>query len=1314
MQRLSIVLACLLSALCARAEILIDDFEDVSDWSGLDADSSLAVEGASSGRWDDHPDQTGVSKTFATPLNAGAEDTLIVWIHSGVANGAQIELIFDSENAGSDGWDYYRHQINVDWTGWRHFWIPLADFVVSRQPVGWHELNSVQLSASGWSHEALEDTILHLDDMRFTSALVDDVQVEYGYSAGDYLYTYRVALSEKAGGQLSAELTVDLPPDSDWQASVEPLQLDLGPGQVAEALVSLLLPAANILPDRWLATDTASFAVRVDGRERDNLLLPATVPLPERATPRLLLDAGDFTRIQAWAASYPWAEAVVAGILSRADNWPGAHNDKYGLASWELPPEGGQWTLWYVCPEHGVSLGYDGPGRNICPIDGHNFTGWPYDQVIFAWRHGDSARAAQDLGLAYRLSGDPSYAGEAATILLAYADVYMSYPLHDVNGGQGNSGARASAQTLDESSWLIPLAWGYDLVADSPALTDADRLHIEQDLLRAALDVIRRNDAGMSNWQSWHNAAVAAVGFGLQDARLTSAAVYGPSGFIFQMQNSVTADGFWYEGSWGYHFFALDPLMHTALMAESAGIDLFGQEALHEMFGCAVRFSMPDLTLPPFNDSQRQDLSGKRGMYEVAYARYLEEELAVPMGNSARGREALFWGLEEVPQQAARALGSLVFPDAGYVVLRAGRDDRAHYLALDYGPHGGWHGHYDKLGFVSFARGEVMGQDPGTQSYAAPTHTSWDKVTVAHNTVVIDESSQAEATGSLIRSVLLADVGFARAEAGPVYPDTARLTRTMALTPDYALDVFQVDATDGASHRIDLVYHNPGGATADLALAAYNAFPDLEGYQHLLNCRAAAADDGFAVTFDMEGAEEPEYGSVWTSDPGIDAKFTKTRDQAASGNGSGRLHYDFTAAEGYILYSTEAPPPVAEVPADLRMDVYGDGSGHQLRFRIMDATGERFVATIGPIDWNGWSTVSAQDITGWSHYLGNDDGVVDTPVSAVVIALHSEAGGPVAGDLFVDNIVLIYPGAGETLVADFDRPYRALTWQMAPGVGTTLVVGEGLGPDLRIAVPFAMARRQSSATKFVSLLEPHGSGRQVNVFEVLGVDAPDADQATAFRVQAAGWDDFMILVGEGQAGPARKAADWSCDGLLCYARRDPAGLPLALAVAEASLFADAQRSLLESTARLPELRADRENDSLRIAGDPQGATVRILSPGTTEVTLNGGPVNWEADGDYVVLNPGLSPDGATDAGPDAGADAGTDSGPDAGSDAGTDAGTDGATDAGSDAGSGAGIEGGCGCGRSGAGSFPWMVLLIPALALRKEKRVGIDDRRPFE
>ncbi len=117
--------------------------------------------------------------------------------------------------------------------------------------------------------------------------------------------------------------------------------------------------------------------------------------LMARSGPRLLT-AEDFARLERLAASAPWAAAVRTAIVQAAENWPAAHNQRYGLERWELPPEGGQWTLWYICPRHGVRLQFRSPDQNVCPVDQEPFSGWPYDQVVYANRHSDSANLARD------------------------------------------------------------------------------------------------------------------------------------------------------------------------------------------------------------------------------------------------------------------------------------------------------------------------------------------------------------------------------------------------------------------------------------------------------------------------------------------------------------------------------------------------------------------------------------------------------------------------------------------------------------------------------------------------------------------------------------------------------------------------------------------------------------------------------------------------------------------------------------------------------------------------------------------------------
>jgi hypothetical protein len=830
-----------------RADILIDGFEDVTDWVGLDLDTTIAHEGSASGRWDDQATQRTVRKDYASPLNASSADAVHLWLHSATANGAWIQLSFVSDRATTTTDDQYRTRIVVDWTGWRHVWIPLDDFTVIGDPVGWHSIDRVLLLADGWGREPLGDTVLRLDDLRMATAFISGVDSSFGYDGPDYQYDHTVHLRNRTAGSVSLTMSVDLPPGSPWSASVTPTTVTLAPGATRDVAVSLVLDAVDIHSGTWLTADSAEYSIVWGGSERDVNVFRAAVPVSGRSRPRLLVDSTDIDRIKAWAATYSWASSRVNALLARADQWPDQHNATYGLGSWSPPPEGGQAYVLYVCPVHGVTLQYEGPGQNVCPIDDQNWVGWPYDQVVYLWRHQESAAAARDLAMAFRLSGNMVYALSAREILTAYAATYLSHPLHDVDDGPGHTAGRVTAQTLDESFWLMDMAWAYDLIADSGVLTGPEQIQVETALLLPGVDVIRRSDTIVGNWQAVQDAAVAAVGFGVEDPRLAWLAVHGPFGFEYQLAEHVTPDGFWYEGSWAYHFLSLKGLGRIALMAELAGVDLFSNPTLKAMFTTPMLFSMPDLDLPRFNDGGSGDLTERRDLFEIAYQRYGHPELSVPLVGFARIEDALYWGAEDLPAPFELNLPSVVFPDSGYVVLRGGSGPDTHYLALDFGPHGGAHGHFDKLGFVSFANGGVQGVDPGAQLYGSASHETWDKATVAHNTVVVDETLQTAATGTLRRSVLTPDVGFVRAEAGPVYAGTAELIRQVTLLPEYAVDAFEARSLDGLGHDYDLVYHNHGIASTALGLTPYGAFPGSAGYQHLSNARSASVAGGFFV-----------------------------------------------------------------------------------------------------------------------------------------------------------------------------------------------------------------------------------------------------------------------------------------------------------------------------------------------------------------------------------------------------------------------------------------------------------------------------------
>jgi len=549
--------------------------------------------------------------------------------------------------------------------------------------------------------------------------------------------------------------------------------------------------------------------------------------------PRLLVDASEIARLRtrasqpAWAV--PWdalksaADAAVAG--------PGP----------ELPPRGGNWSHNYVCPEHGARLKVGarrGPWQwdHTCPVGPHTLRGDPakasldFDGNQIAAAHGALATQAVECGLVWQVTNDARYAARAAAILQAYAARYRAYPLH-TNQGKLGAGARVHSQPLTEASWLIPMAQAADLVWAT--LSADERRALEQGLFRPALDdVLLRSFRGIHNITCRLASAIGLTGLLLGDEQLIARAVDDPQcGFRAQVATGVRDDGMWFEGASGYHFFALDGLIPLAEAGRHCRLDLW-HPRLKTMFDGPLRLATPTFVLPDFNDSGTVDLAGRADAYELAFARYGEPAyVRLAASGKRRGRLALLYGRDELPTAAATAgLGARNSPASGYAVLERGSGEGATWLCLKYGPHGGGHGHYDKGTFVLWSGGRCLVPDSGTHAYGSSLHRDWDKTTLAHNTLTVDETSQQEATGRCLAFGAADGYDQAMLDAGPIATGVS-FTRAALLLSERL--VLFVDRARGArEHTFDLACHL-AGAWTDLPPGQPWRAPDKPGYRVL-------------------------------------------------------------------------------------------------------------------------------------------------------------------------------------------------------------------------------------------------------------------------------------------------------------------------------------------------------------------------------------------------------------------------------------------------------------------------------------------------
>jgi hypothetical protein len=567
--------------------------------------------------------------------------------------------------------------------------------------------------------------------------------------------------------------------------------------------------------------------------------------------PHLFLSLQDFEARKAIVQREPWAKAALAAVLKEADGYPQDYLNRFGLTKVAAPEKTAQWAHWYVCPETGTHLEFHPPNHNICPDTGKDYQDWPISDVHYHYMHDMLSHDAMILGIAYRMTGREIYAQRAAEILKLYADKYKDYPIVDNYGKQSAWGARVYSQTLNESIWLIDMTFAYDLVRGSGTLNASDRTHIEKDmLLPSAAIVVRGHKEPTNNIQSWINGAQAAVGFELGEKALIDEAIDGPLGFRYQMKNYVH-EGFWIEGAWGYQFYAMRPLADTAEMAKRHGMDLWKQEpAFASMFLSPLGVMLPDGKLPAFNDSEEVRLYSNAAIYELAYENTLNPTLLAILNNAPRSsKESLLFGVATLPESKKSLLKSAVFPESGYAMLRAKNTDLS--IILKFGPHGGGHGHYDKLGEIVYAEGRTQAVDPGTQLYGMALHKEWDQMSVAHNTITADELRQDQATGKLIAWKDGDDYVAVTASAGPAY-QFADLTRSILVTDDYALQVDSAHSKDGKPHVFDFNYHNYGKQTMQLQTAPYSGFPAANGYLHLEQVQRGETSGTMMTRFENE------------------------------------------------------------------------------------------------------------------------------------------------------------------------------------------------------------------------------------------------------------------------------------------------------------------------------------------------------------------------------------------------------------------------------------------------------------------------------
>ncbi len=806
----------------------IGSMETFAGWTNTTATSEIpAVLGTKSGKWTDPT--TAINVTGMTgPWKQN--DQIEFWMYSEKASNKKVYFILEC-NVPTPGFDYFMSTFYVDWVGWKKVEVPFNKMLNSTGLADLANFNQVIIHPNWYNLDVSDPTEkLYFDGFALAKNAVESSIKQIDKSTlPDSTLNYTFSLKNISDVDTAYQITPKTPFGAGYDVTVSPTTAVVAKGEETDVNLQVKVPASAQAGD----VQKAIYTVKpLQGGKEITIELNVKVGAPRVATkqhPYIMTSQTQLNEAKAKIQSYGWAEDYLDAIKVKADSWL----NKTVYYPSKPAGESGK----FVCGDTPLVFNYDSPHAHLCPTNNQVYTG---SDVDAGWRftaHTVNIEAVRNLALTYALSGEVKYAQKAKEMLLNYAELYPSYAMQALNG-------RLYYQSLDEAVQMIQLVQAYDLIEPSGLLNAADKYNVEQNLFAPSAKTLQGYDVGKSNWQTWHNAAIGAVGAALEDKTLMDFSVTGKSGFNFQMANSVLSDGFWYEGAIGYHFYAQSALFFHAQALKNMGYDLFASPNFKKTFDVTIQYAFPDLGIINSNDSGKYPTNlGAPGRvvpmdYEGVYAQYNDAVYSTLLstlyndkerarggfivpGNASSGivgEQAVFYGKSVIPTGGTLPSESMNFTGLGHSVLRAGTGNEQLYALVDYGVHGGYHGHPDKLHLEVFGKGERLAPDLGIPPYSNSMYTSYYKTTFSHNTVMVDGDTQAIPTVNNVE-VYEPTKLFMQSEpfnimtntSSKAYTGMGRYERTVAVTKDYMIDLFTLESA--TRRQYDWLLHGIGSFT---------------------------------------------------------------------------------------------------------------------------------------------------------------------------------------------------------------------------------------------------------------------------------------------------------------------------------------------------------------------------------------------------------------------------------------------------------------------------------------------------------------------
>ena len=485
-------------------------------------------------------------------------------------------------------------------------------------------------------------------------------------------------------------------------------------------------------------------------------------------------------------------------------------------------------------------------------------------------RHKQNFLILQKAGVLFQILEDEKYANYVRDMLFQYEAMYKDLPLHP----QTRSYARGKLfwQCLNDANWLLYVSQAYDSIYNW--LSEDERKKLEENLFRPFADHISVDSPQffnrVHNHSTWGNAAVGMIGLVMGDDELVERALYGLKddglatgtkdndggfikvegqkvGFLANLEEPFSPDGYYTEGPY-YQRYAMYPFLAFAqgLHNVKPEMKIFEHKGgvLLNAVDTLLALSDADGEFFPLNDGQKGmsyhsrelvtavDIAYHVGGWDPRLLSIAEEQGQVLLDDSGFSVASAIRDGKSQPfeKKSVNLSDGADGKQGGVALLRYGNEDLT--LVFKYAAQGLSHGHYDKLSFSLYEKGDEVLQDYGLARFVnigqkgggnyLKENTTWAKQTIAHNTITQNETSHFQGkyeVGSQYHSELQfydasdSDVQVVSALEANAYPGTV-MRRTMVVIKNagfekpFLLDILKVNSD--TENQYDLPFYFMG------------------------------------------------------------------------------------------------------------------------------------------------------------------------------------------------------------------------------------------------------------------------------------------------------------------------------------------------------------------------------------------------------------------------------------------------------------------------------------------------------------------------